>query len=970
MSPLDFLAVVLPSAGVYCAFTTQRRQHRFASDIPTLGEHIEQFAAANCDTYYALASFAESGSRTAENALFMRAFFIDLDVGDDKDKTYASAEDAREALDQFLASATLGKLGAPWIVASGGGLHAYWPLDADASISEWKPVAETFKRVCKAGGLKIDFTVTADAARVLRVPGTTHSGVKNGKRVHEPRLVKIIQVGDMFHLPRVEEALRADLADEPPPANILNIPGKRPTRRNGDAPSTLRISGNDDTQFKHILNRTVAGSGCGQLQYYCEHAKDDNMEPLWRAWLSITRVCSDGDHASRVLTDMHPYTEQRMQDKLREIKGPYPCLKFDSENPGVCPTCPHWGKITNPLALGRATLIDNSPKEVVVESAGESLPVLVQRPTPPKGFSYGAKGGVYRTIKVPDDTGAEVEKQVPILWYDLFAVDVLNMNGEHIVHLVAMRPEGATQIILPQKAVVSKDETVKHLAGQNVVAAFGAGNDKHLFDYVRACVEELSASRKALKVPSSFGWADETFVFNGAVYSANGKVRMPMPGLENLIANTHPTGSLERWREVWMMLVSRKEYDLLSMALVGFAAPLMRFTGLNGMTFHLGSTQSGTGKTLALELAGSVWGHPIHYRVGSKTSDVAMQQRLGLLRNLPLISDEITDKNRRDFEWFPGFLFDMSEGRGKERMESGANKERLNLSTWCTLSLMSSNTHVVDYLTGARQHTSEGELRRLLEMIFDTPMTWQPHEVDLIRSLPLHYGTAGERWVEWLVRNVAVAEEMVRKVQRKVFLDFNASNDERFWVAGVSAIIAAAILINSKHADIIDIPTQPIIERLKELITRSRTVVRASVRTAEDVLNAYTREHYGRFVVLRWVDGAFQATYGERGVVDESLTRTQVFGRVEHGVTPGYVNYYIEEQLLKSYCSSMSFGYADFKRDIAAQYVVDYGKRDLLSKTKGPQMRVNAICIRRPESQATEFNEAAEDSLPVDKGAP
>jgi len=34
----------------------------------------------------------------------------------------------------------------------------------------------------------------------------------------------------------------------------------------------------------------------------------------------------------------------------------------------------------------------------------------------------------------------------------------------------------------------------------------------------------------------------------------------------------------------------------------------------------------------------------------------------------------VTSKNRNNFEWFPEFLLDMTEGRGKERMESGSNK--------------------------------------------------------------------------------------------------------------------------------------------------------------------------------------------------------------------------------------------------------------------------------------------------------
>jgi hypothetical protein len=48
----------------------------------------------------------------------------------------------------------------------------YWPLTEPVNVVDWKPVAEDLKRLCKQEGLRIDMTVTADAARVLRIPGT------------------------------------------------------------------------------------------------------------------------------------------------------------------------------------------------------------------------------------------------------------------------------------------------------------------------------------------------------------------------------------------------------------------------------------------------------------------------------------------------------------------------------------------------------------------------------------------------------------------------------------------------------------------------------------------------------------------------------------------------------------------------------------------------------------------------------
>jgi hypothetical protein len=337
----------------------------------------------------------------------------------------------------------------------------------------------------------------------------------------------------------------------------------------------------------------------------------------------------------------------------------------------------------------------------------------------------------------------------------------------------------------------------------------------------------------------------------------------------------------------------------------------------------------------------------VHYRVGKKTSDVAMQQRLGMLNSLPLICDEITDKNRKDFEWFPSFLFDMTEGRGKERMESGANKERLNLSIWQALCLMSSNTHTVDYLTGARKHSSEGELRRLLEMQMTVELQWEPHEIDIIKSLHSNYGVAGPVYAQFLVDNEEVVREVVEATQKWLYKEYKATNDERFWLAGATCLVAGAILCGKQYANIMDYPVRAIVDVVGKLIEDARRNVRSNVRSAEDILNAFTRDNYGKFVVVRAINGSLAATIGDNGVVDESITRSQIFGRVEHGIQPGYLVYVIEEQLLKAHCSAMSFGYADFRTQVGKLYKVAYGKRDLMAKTKGPQMRVNCIAITR-----------------------
>jgi hypothetical protein len=967
MTPLEFLAVVLPSPtnGLYCAaeLSTKKKEHLYVENLEDIYPSVTNWVDNRKNAFIALSTFENAGKRTAENARFIKSLFIDMDG-------YASKKQAALALGAFLADTGLDALGAPWIVGSGGGLHCYWPFTQDIEVAIWKPMAENFKRLCKQQKLNIDMTVTADAARVLRIPETMNFKEK----YPEPRPVVLLTEGSLFDFDALGTAIADKLNIAPVSAqSALNLPGKRPDAAPA-VPTTMagaKLFENSITKFSNVYRKTKAGTGCAQLKHFIENAEDDGMEPLWRGWLSITAKCEDGDRASVWLSGLHPYPESRMREKQAQIKGPYPCVKFDSENPGICTGCAHFGKITNPLALGREIAVDTQEKEIEIVIPSESPSIAPEvkkllRPTPPRGFGYGTKGGVFSEKSMEDADGNTSKKQVMLLPYDLFVVDILNNGGEHIVHMLALRPEGPATITIPQRAVVSKDETVKALAQQNIIAAFGAGNDKNLFEYVRACVEQSSTNKAAVKVPSNYGWQeDDTYVFAGKIYSKSAPpISVPMPGLENIVANTKPTGSIEAWRAFINLLIHKKMYAHLAVMLAGAGAPLMRFTGIYGMTYHCGSTESGTGKTLALEAAASVWGHPTHYRTGKGTSPVAMQQRLGLLNSNPLITDEITSKNRNNFEWFPEFLLDMTEGRGKERMESGSNKERLNLSTWMTVAIMSSNTHAVDMLTGGRTHSSEGEMRRLLEFIMDQPLTWEPHEIEIVKSLQHNYAIAGHMLVEYMAKNVDMLKTLVPEIVTNMYKEFEATNDERFWMAGLAELVGAGVLMSKEHAGVIDIPMGKIIEFLHGIITGMRNNIKGNARSAEDVLNTYTRDHYGSFIVIRHIEGnRVLAELGSGKEVDDSTTRARIMGRIEHGTTPGYIDYFIEQSMLKACCANMSFGYADFKRQLGAMFkVTEISKKDMTAKTRGPQMRVAVLKISR---LITEKDNELLNSVPV-----
>jgi hypothetical protein len=59
----------------------------------------------------------------------------------------------------------------------------------------------------------------------------------------------------------------------------------------------------------------------------------------------------------------------------------------------------------------------------------------------------------------------------------------------------------------------------------------------------------------------------------------------------------------------------------------------------------------------------------------------------------------------------------------------------------------------------------------------------------------------------------------------------------------------------------------------------------------------------------------------------------------------------------------MSFGYADFKRQLAMQFTVSHmAKKDMTAKTQGPQMRVSVLKISR---RISDMADEAKNTLSV-----
>ena len=173
----QYMDLVNPQGGgVYIGYLKDGWEQKYASSPKDAIQIIQQVEANEPKgVFVSQATFKSVVSREAYNADTLAGLFLDLDTGSDAKKKYPTMEQAAAALTQlqkdFLpASAT---------VCSGGGYHAYWTFDSPISAQDWKPIAEKFKTILLADKVTIDKAVPADAARVLRVPGTVNR--KHGK---------------------------------------------------------------------------------------------------------------------------------------------------------------------------------------------------------------------------------------------------------------------------------------------------------------------------------------------------------------------------------------------------------------------------------------------------------------------------------------------------------------------------------------------------------------------------------------------------------------------------------------------------------------------------------------------------------------------------------------------------------------------------------------------------------------------
>jgi len=839
MTQVDLLTAVQPPDGWFAVLGLKDGAPVRQTLVYTREEFDEvaaQYVAQERNVYFAVAKYATDANRTKANVLGLKSFWLDIDCGptkavvNEKTKRPNGYIDQAEGIKELKRFCKLIGLPKPLIVNSGRGLHVYWPLEQVISREEWEPVAKRLQHLCFLHNFYIDAAVF-EVARVLRVPGTFNY------KDDPPTQVEVLQDAPPTNFEAFRKLLGAKEA-----STISFSPGRELTEL-GKA-----LRDNIEYSFARIMRKSAKGEGCAQLMYAYTN-QNDISEPQWFNALSTAKFCKDSASAIHKMSDAYEgYDPVATEKKISHIAGPHNCATFERDNPGGCDGCKFKGVITNPILLGKdikeASLKDNIVTEIVEDDEGNLESETYVIPTYPKPYFRGANGGIYR--KPFEEEG----EPILILEEDFYVVKRMRDPVEKDVIIMRLHKpkDGIAELKIPVAKSADVTELRSILAGESIV--MGRKRFELLIEYIFIAINTLKNEKRSELMRTQFGWADRDtkFIVGDQEVTVQGTYHSPPSTITSkVVPFLRPVGSFDKWREVFSLYGRPGLEPHAFAALTAFGAPLFKFFGQSGAMINVIHPTSGTGKTTILHMCNSVWGSPKGLLAVAEDTLNGKIMRLGMYNNLPYTVDEITNTSPMDFSTL---VYNITQGRGKDRVKQSANELRDNLTSWSTIALCSSNSSFHEKMTTAKT-SPDGEMMRLVEYKIEAcdavDAALGKHMFD--HQLLENYGHAGLVYAEFLVNNLKFCIDTCLDVQSKIDKALNLTQRERFWSAVVAANIAGGLLAQS--IGLIDWDMVSIYKWSKTMIQDMRRESAPPMLDVTAIIGDYINRHMQNILVVK-----------------------------------------------------------------------------------------------------------------------
>lgn len=205
-------------------------------------------------------------------------------------------------------------------------------------------------------------------------------------------------------------------------------------------------------------------------------------------------------------------------------------------------------------------------------------------------------------------------------------------------------------------------------------------------------------------------------------------------------------GSYEKWLETATNCRNNSITAQIMLA-ASFASVLIGKIGALCFFVHLWGVESGTGKTVALMLAASVWGNPEigKYPQTFNATQVGHEKTAAFLNNIPMCIDELQlskdSHGRSKFD-----VYQLSQGVGRTRGNKGGGIDKT--PTWALCILTTGESPIVSDSAGA------GAVNRVIDIECRASDAVIRDGIGTSRIVKQNYGFAGKQFVNSLTAEV------------------------------------------------------------------------------------------------------------------------------------------------------------------------------------------------------------------------
>jgi uncharacterized protein (DUF927 family) len=343
---------------------------------------------------------------------------------------------------------------------------------------------------------------------------------------------------------------------------------------------------------------------------------------------------------------------------------------------------------------------------------------------------------------------------------------------------LAFRKGKQWRYLIVDKTILANSNKITDLAGNGIaVTSKSAGT---LIEYISDIENRNYDIIPEKNSVGRLGWInDEGFspYVDGLVFDGDANYRHIFDSIK-----THGSGKL------WLSAIAeiRKTSLLARIVLASsFASVLIAPLGCLPFFVHLWSGESGTGKTVALMMAASVWGDPYigRYIQTFNSTMVGREKLAAFLNSLPMLIDELQlakdNRGKLNFD-----VYALAEGVGRTRGTKTGGIDKT--PTWANCTITTGETPIVNANSGS------GASNRVIEIECkaDDHIIEDGHGLSTI--LKVNYGFAGKAFIKKLKE---VGFDKAKEIYAKYYKQLSESNTTEKQAMSAALIVTADALV-------------------------------------------------------------------------------------------------------------------------------------------------------------------------------